>query len=322
MTDWMKIAGIASGEITDRELFLERRRLLKLSAAGGVGLLGGALGAGVRADEAPAKASSGFVTDEERTSYETATTYNNFYELGTDKSDPSRHASRLETSPWSVTVDGDCAKGGTFALEDILGPETIEERVYRLRCVEAWSMVIPWQGFALGPFLRRFEPGSNAKYVAFETVVQEDLPGIRRNVLDFPYREGLRIDEAMHPLAFMATGMYDDEILPNQNGAPLRLVVPWKYGFKSIKSIVRISFVPERPATSWNMIAPNEYGFYSNVNPEVSHPRWSQAKERRLAGDKKGIAALFSPKIDTLYMNGYAEQVASLYEGMDLAREF
>ena len=327
MTDWMKIAGIASSEITDREVFRQRRRLLRFSAAAGAGLIGGtrglaALADGHATDGHSGDASAAFTTDEELTAYDTATTYNNFYELGADKADPSRHASRLKSDPWSVTVDGACAKGGTFALEDILGSETIEERIYRLRCVEAWSMVIPWQGFALGPFLQRFAPTSEAKYVAFETVVQEDLPGVRRNVLDWPYREGLRMDEAMNPLSFIATGMYDDEILPNQNGAPLRLVVPWKYGFKSIKSIVRVSFVAEQPPTSWNMSAPNEYGFYSNVNPEVSHPRWSQAKERRLAGDKKGIAALFSPKIDTRFMNGYAEQVASLYDGMDLERQF
>ena len=316
MRDWMKIASIASSEITDRETFRRRRQLLRASLAAG---LTGAIGGRALAES---DAGAAFTTDEELTSYETATSYNNFYELGTDKADPARYADRLETSPWSVTVDGECDKGGTFALEDILAPHPIEERIYRLRCVEAWSMVIPWRGFPLADLLARFEPRSNAKYVAFETVVQEDLPGVRKRVLDFPYREGLRIDEAMHPLTLIATGMYDDEVLPNQNGAPLRLVVPWKYGYKSIKSIVRISFTEDRPPTSWNLSAPHEYGFYTNVNPEVSHPRWSQAKERRLAGDKSGLAALFSPKIDTRFMNGYAEEVASLYEGMDLARDF
>ena len=323
----MKIADIASSEITDREVFRRRRELLRASVAAGMGgLIGGGLAAAplgrALAADAGGSFDDGLGPDEEITAKETATTYNNFYELGTDKGDPARYANRLKTEPWSVTVDGECAKGGTFTLEDILAPHAIEERVYRLRCVEAWSMVIPWQGFALGDLLARFEPNGRAKYVAFETVVQKDLPGIRKRVLEWPYREGLRLDEAMHPLAFMATGMYDEEVLPNQNGAPLRLVVPWKYGFKSIKSIVRISFVEKRPPTSWNLSAPHEYGFFSNVNPDVSHPRWSQAKERRLAGDKSGIAALFSPKIDTRPMNGYAEEVASLYEGMDLARDF
>ena len=220
-----------------------------------------------------------------------------------------------------MTVDGECARPGTYTLEDVLGPHAVEERIYRMRCVEAWSMVIPWNGFPLADLIKRFEPTSKAKYVAFETVVQPDLPGVKRNVLEWPYREGLRIDEAMHPLSFVAMGMYGQQ-MPNQNGAPLRLVVPWKYGFKGIKSIVRIAFVEQRPQTSWNMLAPQEYGFFSNVNPDVSHPRWSQARERRLAGDSGGITALFTPKIDTLPFNGYAEQVAGLYAGMDLAKEF
>lgn len=318
MRDWMKIANIASSEITDRETFRRRREILRASVAAGLtGFVGGALPGG-----ALAAFEAGLGEDEELTSKETATTYNNFYELGTDKGDPSRYANRLRTEPWSVTVDGECAKGGTFSLEDILAPHAIEERIYRLRCVEAWSMVIPWQGLPLADLLKRFEPTGNAKYVAFETVVQDDLPGVRKRVLEWPYREGLRMDEAMNPLSLIATGMYDEAVLPNQNGAPLRLVVPWKYGFKSIKSIVRISFVEEQPPTSWNLSAPHEYGFFSNVNPEVSHPRWSQAKERRLAGDKSGIAALFSPKIDTRPFNGYADEVAELYAGMDLARDF
>ena len=332
MRDWMKIANIASSEITDRDVFRRRRELLRASAAAGAtGLIGGVLARTAFAESDAASSANaaaggdfdpGLGPDEVLTSKETATSYNNFYELGTDKEDPARYANRLKTEPWSVTVDGECAKPGVLALEDVLAPHAIEERVYRLRCVEAWSMVIPWQGFPLGDLLKRFEPTGKAKYVAFETVVQEDLPGVRKRVLDWPYREGLRIDEAMHPLTFVATGMYDDEMLPNQNGAPLRLVVPWKYGFKSIKSIVRVSFTEKQPPTSWNLSAPHEYGFYSNVNPEVSHPRWSQAKERRLSGDTSGIAALFSQKIETRFLNGYAEEVASLYEGMDLARNF
>ena len=326
MPDWTRIAGIRPHEITDRATFERRRELLR--RAGAVGALAGGIGAGLglggRAAAAPLEgpiAESELSVDDELTSFETASTYNNFYELGTDKKDPARNADLLVTEPWSVAVDGACERPGTYTLEDVLGPHPLEERIYRLRCVEAWSMVIPWNGFALADLLKRFEPTSAAKYVAFETVVQEDLPGIRRGVLDFPYREGLRIDEAMHPLAFMAVGMYG-ETLPNQNGAPLRLVVPWKYGFKSIKSIVRISFVEEQPPTSWNALAPREYGFYSNVNPEVSHPRWSQARERRLAGDAGGLTALFTPKIDTLPFNGYAEAVAGLYSGMDLAKHY
>ncbi|MCL4154560.1 UNVERIFIED_CONTAM: hypothetical protein GTU68_067492 [Idotea baltica] len=250
-------------------------------------------------------------TTDELTSEETATSYNNFYELGTDKGDPAKNADKLITDPWSVVVDGECEAPGTLTLEDILKPHAIEERIYRLRCVEAWSMVIPWNGFALGDLLKRFQPNSNAKYVAFETVVDDNLPGMSSRVLDWPYVEGLRIDEAMHPLAFMAIGMYGN-VIPGQNGAPMRLVVPWKYGYKSIKSIVRISFTEKQPPTSWNMSAPHEYGFYSNVNPDVSHPRWSQAKERRLAG----------AKIPSQFMNGYGEEVAELYSDMDLKKFF
>jgi len=320
MRDWMKMAGIRPGEITDRTVFERRRQLIRASVATGVGGLIGA-GAGTASAKALSVpiASSAWTTDEELTSQDTATSYNNFYELGTDKEDPKRYANRLTTDPWSVTIEGECNKPGTLTLEDMLAPHAIEERVYRMRCVEAWSMVIPWNGFALADLLKRFEPTGNAKYVAFETAVQDSMPGIRRPVLDWPYREGLRMDEAMHPLAFMAIGIYGDE-MPNQNGAPMRLVVPWKYGYKSIKSIVAIRFMEAQPQTSWNLSAPNEYGFYSNVNPDVSHPRWSQAKERRLSGDAGGFGALFKPKIDTDFMNGYAEEVASLYDGMDLAK--
>lgn len=252
--------------------------------------------------------------DEESTSFHDITHYNNFYELGTGKSDPSENAKALSTEGWSVTIDGECKKPGKLNLEDLLKPHNYEERIYRFRCVEAWSMVIPWAGFALADLLKRFEPTSKAKYVAFETIYdpKNPLPGQKRPVIHWPYREGLRMDEAMHPLTFMATGIYGKTLL-NQNGAPLRLVVPWKYGFKSIKSIVKITFTEKEPPTSWNKLAPKEYGFYSNVNPNVSHPRWSQARERR-------IGELFKRK--TLMFNGYEDEVASLYKGMDLAKSY
>jgi sulfoxide reductase catalytic subunit YedY len=252
-------------------------------------------------------------TDEASTPYDDITQYNNFYEFGTGKDDPAKHAHLLKTSPWSVSVDGACAKPGKLTLEDILKPHPNQERIYRLRCVEGWSMVIPWLGFPLADLLKRFEPTSQAKYVRFETLVDpKQMPGQKRQVLEWPYTEGLRIDEAMHPLSFIATGLYGKALL-GQNGAPLRLVVPWKYGFKSIKSIVRISFVEQEPHTSWGRSAPGEYGFYSNVNPDVDHPRWSQRKERRIGEFRKR---------DTLMFNGYAEQVASLYSGMDLRKHF
>lgn len=319
MRDWMKLAGIRSSEITDQTLFRQRRQLIQASAAAGIA---GLISAPANANGNPLAqpiVKSVFSTDEELSTKETVTTYNNFYELGTDKGDPLRYADRLRTEPWSVTIDGECTQPGVYTLEDVLKPHAIEERIYRMRCVEAWSMVIPWNGFSLAELIKRVEPTSKAKYVAFETVVQDDLPGVKRNVLEWPYREGLRMDEAMHPLTMLAMGLYGEE-LPSQNGAPLRLVVPWKYGYKSIKSIVRISFVEEQPATSWNMSAPQEYGFYSNVNPDRSHPRWSQAKERRLSGNSGGLSALFASKTDTQFMNGYAEQVAGLYEGMDLQK--
>ena len=319
MTDWMKLAGIRSSEITPPDVFKNRRKLLQASVAAGLGGLI-ASPAVLHAEDLKGPISkSKYSTDEELSSLETVTTYNNFYELGTDKGDPARYADKLKTEPWSLTIDGECNNPGVFTLEDILKPHAIEERIYRMRCVEAWSMVVPWNGFSLADLIKRAEPNSKAKYVAFETVVQDDLPGVSRNVLDWPYREGLRMDEAMHPLALLAIGLYGEE-MPNQNGAPIRLVVPWKYGYKSIKSVVKISFVEEQPETSWNLSAPNEYGFYSNVNPDVSHPRWSQAKERRLSGETSGFAALFSGKIDTKFMNGYADEVASLYEGMDLKK--
>jgi sulfoxide reductase catalytic subunit YedY len=249
--------------------------------------------------------------DEELNDLEDITHYNNFYEFGTDKEDPAENSGVFQPKPWSVSIEGECNKPGEVGFEDLIKPHQLEERIYRLRCVEAWSMVIPWVGIPLADVLKRFEPNSNAKYVAFQTVFRPDeMPGQRLRVLNWPYVEGLRIDEAMHPLAILAVGLYGEE-LPNQNGAPIRLVVPWKYGYKSIKSIVKIRFVEKQPPTSWNIAAPDEYGFYSNVNPNRNHPRWSQKKERRIGEFLKR---------DTLMFNGYADQVASLYEGMNLLR--
>ncbi len=251
--------------------------------------------------------------DEELTSFEDATRYNNFYEFGTGKSDPARNAQNFNTDDWRIEISGECNKTGQVGLEELIHGFDVEERIYRLRCVEAWSMVIPWLGVPLADILKKFEPNSRAKYVAFTTLLDENrMPGQKRPVLDWPYVEGLRMDEAMHPLTLMAVGMYG-KTMPNQNGAPVRLVVPWKYGFKNIKSIVKIEFTEKQPPTTWNIANPREYGFYSNVNPEVSHPRWSQARERRI-GD------FFKRK--TLMFNGYADEVASLYAGMDLKKNF
>jgi methionine sulfoxide reductase catalytic subunit len=301
---------IPSSEITPESVYLDRRRFLRLGAAGAVGaaMAPSSLIACTTADEAQDQQQQ-----EPLTPFEDVTTYNNFYEFGTDKSDPSRHAPRLlRTRPWTVRVEGHCARPGTYDIEDILRPHPPEDRVYRLRCVEAWSMVIPWRGFALADLLKRFEPTSQARFVEFYTLLDpEQMPYQKTSLLDWPYIEGLRMDEAMHPLSFMATGLYGRE-LPAQNGAPLRLVVPWKYGFKSIKSIVRIRFVERQPATSWMKSAPSEYGFYANVNPTVDHPRWSQRRERRIG--------TIRPR-DTAMFNGYPE-VASLYAGMDLRRNF
>ncbi|MFO1392596.1 MAG: protein-methionine-sulfoxide reductase catalytic subunit MsrP [Steroidobacteraceae bacterium] len=301
-------------EITPHDVYLDRRRLV---AGLGASLLG--LGRATASPSAPQlkfTRNARFSTDEPKNSFEDITTYNNFYEFGTSKDDPSRRSGSFHPSPWSVTVAGEAELTGTYTLEDILKPHALEERIYRLRCVEAWSMVIPWVGFPLGDLIRRFKPTSRAKYVAFKTVLRpSEMPGQRFPVLDWPYVEGLRMDEAMHPLTILAVGLYG-QVLPNQNGAPLRVVVPWKYGFKSIKSIVEIRFTERLPPTSWNLSAPQEYGFYSNVNPAVDHPRWSQATERRLGG------GLFSPRRPTLPFNGYADQVASLYRGMDLQKNF
>ncbi|HEU5467946.1 MAG TPA: protein-methionine-sulfoxide reductase catalytic subunit MsrP [Steroidobacteraceae bacterium] len=259
---------------------------------------------------------SRYSTTEKANSFAEITGYNNFYEFGTDKSDPAEHAHRLRPRPWTVVIDGECEKPGRLALDDLLRPHPLEERVYRLRCVEAWSMVIPWLGFPLGDLVRRFKPTSRAKYVEFTTLLdRKQMPGQRYPVLDWPYVEGLRIDEAVHPLAIMGVGLYG-KWLPNQNGAPLRLVVPWKYGFKSIKSIVRIRFTERMPKTSWALSAPREYGFFANVNPEVDHPRWSQKSERRIGSGN------FLARQPTLPFNGYADEVAGLYRGMDLERWF
>lgn len=295
---------IPSSAITPETIYRERRALLKTMGFAGLSSLLG-----------DAWISDAVAASDALTPYEHVTGYNNFYELGLDKTDPAANASKLKTAPWSVVIEGEVAKPGVFTLEDLLKPYAQEERIYRLRCVEAWSMVIPWTGFALKDLLARFEPTSKAKYVAFESIYDpENLPGQKNNSsgLHWPYVEGLRIDEAMHPLTFLATGLYG-KTLPNQNGAPLRLVVPWKYGFKSIKSIVKIRLQEEQPQTTWNLSAPREYGFYANVNPDVDHPRWSQATERRLP------SSLLKPnRIPTQMFNGYAEQVAALYKGMDL----
>lgn len=311
---------IPASEITPKAVYLRRREFLQAAALAGVGAaIGGAAlrAAPVAAGEAiPDLRPSPLSTDAPPTSRDDITSYNNFYELGTEKYDPKANAEQLRTRPWQVVVDGECEAPGTLGIEDILSGFPQEERIYRLRCVEAWAMVVPWVGFPLGDLLARFKPTSQAKYVAFETIYDpEMLPGQRRRVLDWPYREGLRMDEAMHPLTILATGLYG-ESLPNQNGAPLRLVVPWKYGFKSIKSIVRISFTERQPPTAWSRMQPSEYGFYANVNPEVDHPRWSQ-KSHRMIGD-----GLFAKKRPTLKFNGYGDQVASLYAGMDLARQY
>jgi sulfoxide reductase catalytic subunit YedY len=271
------------------------------------------------ADIKPAPDSEPYFTDEKLTPYSDVTRYNNFYEFGMDKGDPAQNSNQFKVDPWSIEIGGECDKPGKYNLEDILKPHALEERVYRLRCVEAWSMVIPWVGFPLADLLKRFEPNSKAKYVEFQTIIDpETMPGIRSRfaIIRWPYQEGLRIDEAMNELAFMSVGVYGN-YLPPQNGAPIRLIVPWKYGFKSIKSIVRINFTEEQPATSWNDLQAREYGFYANVNPAVNHPRWRQDTERRLPH------TLFDrPILDTRPFNGYGEQVASLYTGMDLARYY
>ena len=313
-----------ASEITSRPVYEQRRSLLKLLAGGAAGAAlaawagRDALAQGSGAKLAGAKSSvAAAVTMEKATSYQDATTYNNYYEFGTDKSDPARYARTLQPRPWTVVVEGEVRKPKVWGIDELLALAPMEERIYRLRCVEGWSMVIPWVGWSLAELIRRAEPTGNAKYVEFTTLADKNqMPGLRSSVLDWPYVEGLRLDEAMHPLTLLAFGMHG-EVLPNQNGAPLRLVVPWKYGFKSGKSIVRIRFVEKQPATAWVKAAPREYGFYSNVNPTVDHPRWSQATERRIGED-----GVFSRKRPTLMFNGYEAQVGQLYAGMDLKKNY
>ncbi len=308
---------IKSSEITDENLYQSRREFIRAASVAVVTVAAGAvLPDGLLADSQdrwPKGKKGPYDTDEEVNTYKDITTYNNFYEFGTDKSDPAEYSKDFKTSPWKVSVEGEVKHTGNYNLEDLLKNHTMEDRIYRHRCVEGWSMVIPWHGFPLADLIKKLEPSSKAKYVEFTTLLDPNqMPGQRRSYLDWPYREGLRLDEAMNPLAFMATGLYG-KTLPNQNGAPLRTVIPWKYGFKCCKSIVRIRFIEDQPLTAWNEAAPNEYGFYSNVNPEVDHPRWSQKTERR-------IGEFFKRK--TLLFNGYGDQVASLYSGMDLRKYF
>jgi sulfoxide reductase catalytic subunit YedY len=316
---------IRSSEITDRKLYLNRRDFLRTAAgtaAAGAGVLaaGEALFAagkpaphGTKLENIKPSPLSVDIAKEKPNSWEQITTYNNYYEFGVDKDSPSLTAGRLKTSPWTVQIDGECNKKGNYTFEDILKGETLEDRTYRHRCVERWSMVIPWVGFPLANLIKRVEPTSKAKFIEFQTLFDlAQMPGVQSPVLDWPYREGLRMDEAMHPLTILVVGLYG-EVLPNQDGAPLRLVIPWKYGFKGAKSIVRIRFVEKEPLNTWQKSAPNEYGFYSNVNPERDHPRWSQATERR-------IGEFLMRR--TLMFNGYGDQVASLYSGMDLKKYY
>lgn len=315
-----KPADIRPSEITSESNYLNRRDFIRAGAiAGGTALAAPALSAIVPEQRGAAIsgiAKSEFSTNEPSNSYEDVTSYNNYYEFGTGKSDPMRYSQDFEPRPWTITVDGHAEKTGTFDFDDFIKPFDVEERIYRMRCVEAWSMVIPWVGISLADVIKSFNPTSRAKYVAFETLEDRDrMPGQRRRSIIWPYREGLTIEEATNPLSILAVGLFG-EVLPNQNGAPIRLVVPWKYGFKGIKGIVKMSFVEKMPPTAWNMLQPNEYGFYANVNPAVSHPRWSQARERRIG------AGLFAERIPTQKFNGYGEQVAHLYKDLDLRRNF
>lgn len=318
-----KPTDIAPSEITPYEVYRQRRRLM-LQAGAAAAALGitswanrrafAAEGDAARLDAQP---NPEYVVMDKPTSLRDITTYNNYYEFGTDKSDPAQYAGALKTRPWTVSVEGEVVKPRTFDIDDLLQLAPMEERVYRLRCVEGWSMVIPWVGYSLDVLLRQVEPTGKAKYVSFETAVQPDvMPGVRGRILDWPYVEGLRLDEARHPLTMLVFGLYG-QVLPNQNGAPLRVAVPWKYGFKSGKSIVRIRLTETMPQTSWVKAAAHEYGFYANVNPDVPHPRWSQATERRIGED-----GFFTPKRKTLMFNGYGDQVASLYQGLDLRTNY
>jgi sulfoxide reductase catalytic subunit YedY len=311
---------VRSSEITDEKLYINRRKFLALTGMLGVGAAAAGIGA-CKGDDARewASASAGGDVDasqqpeDKLNSLEQITSYNNYYEFGTDKEDPKANAGGFRPQPWTVRVEGLCKKPGDYHFEDLVKPHKVEDRVYRLRCVEAWSMVIPWQGIPLAEMIKRFEPQPGAKYVAFTTVVRpNEMPGQRRPVLQWPYVEGLRMDEATNELTLMATGLYGRP-LPNQNGAPIRLLTPWKYGFKGIKAIVKIAFVDREPPTTWNISAPDEYGFYANVNPEVDHPRWSQSSERRIGEFRRRR---------TLPFNGYADKVAHMYVGMDLRKNY
>jgi methionine sulfoxide reductase catalytic subunit len=318
-----KAADVRESEVTPQDIYLRRREFLKVAgntalAVTAAGAIGGVLTGTEDAEAQNPNAQkltnlikSPFSTDEKLNSYKDITTYNNFYEFGLDKSDPARYAGSLRPRPWSIVVEGQCAKPGTYNIDDIMKWFPLEERIYRMRCVEAWSMVIPWVGFPLADFVQRFQPTAQAKYVKFTTLLDmKQMPGQTEPALRWPYVEGLRMDEALHPLSIMAVGLYG-EVLPNQNGAPIRLVVPWKYGFKGIKSIVRVTFQEQQPLNTWQQTRASEYGFYANVNPDVDHPRWSQKTERRLG-------EFFRRK--TLPFNGYADQAASLYSGMDLRK--
>jgi sulfoxide reductase catalytic subunit YedY len=310
-------------EITPREVYEGRRQFIaRIAATAAVGSSlwelanREAFAQTTPAQKLAAARNAAFSTTEKQTSFEDATHYNNYYEFGTDKSDPAQNAHTLRTRPWTVQIDGEVKKPLTLDIDRLVKLAPLEERIYRLRCVEGWSMVIPWVGYSLASLIKQVEPTGNAKYVEFTTLADKrQMPGVGSRVLEWPYVEGLRMDEAMHPLTLLTVGMYG-QVLPNQNGAPVRVIVPWKYGFKSAKSLVRIRFVRDQPRTAWNTVAPEEYGFYSNVNPNVDHPRWSQASERRI-----GEGGFFAPKRKTLMFNGY-DQVASLYSGMDLKKYF
>jgi sulfoxide reductase catalytic subunit YedY len=321
-----KPGNVRFSEVTPKKVYQNRRTFLVGAAAAGA-LVAGAgplarlfmpapVSAQGQGRKLPVASKSRFSATEKMTPYDDVTTYNNYYEFGTDKSDPAQYAKNFKTTPWTVSIEGEVSKPQKLSVDDLMKLAPLEERIYRHRCVEAWSMVVPWIGFPLSNLIRRVEPTPKAKYVQFFTALDPaQMPGLRSAGLDWPYREGLRLDEAMHPLTILCFGLYG-EVLPNQNGAPVRTIIPWKYGFKSTKSIVRIRFAESQPETSWNAYAPREYGFYSNVNPQVAHPRWSQANERRLDGSFAGR------RIPTLMFNGYADQVASLYAGMDLRTNY
>lgn len=308
--------------ITPKSIFDQRRELIKAAAAGSFGLSLASWfsreALAIAPEKLAATANPLYSSKGDVTPYKSATTYNNFYEFGTDKTDPAAYASSLQTRPWTITIDGLVKKPQTLDIDALLKIAPMEERIYRMRCVEGWSMVIPWDGYSLSKLLSKVEPLGSAKYVEFISLADsKQMPGVKSSIIEWPYREGLRLDEAMNPLTLLTFGMYG-ELLPKQNGAPVRIVVPWKYGFKSAKSIIKIRLTEEMPKTSWNMFDAHEYGFYSNVNPTVDHPRWSQATERRI-GDAKGV---FAPKIKTEMFNGYGDQVSSMYSGMDLKKYY